>query len=243
MRILIIRHGDPDYEKDSLTEKGKREAELLAKRLKDEKIDCIYSSPLGRAHLTCLYSAKAMGREKEITILPWLQEFCYSVEEDLEEKASDVIWDMLPQYWQHKKKMYQKDWYTQEIFQKAGIEKYYNEVKTSFNELLAKHGYKKEGSVYKAENPNTDTIALFCHFGLEMVLLSILMDVSPVPLLQHFVAPPTSVTTVYTEERRKGIASFRCAGFGDTGHLYVGNEPVSSAARFTETYALGDRID
>ena len=32
MRILLIRHGDPDYEHDTLTEKGRREAELLAKR-------------------------------------------------------------------------------------------------------------------------------------------------------------------------------------------------------------------
>ena len=32
MRILLIRHGDPDYENDTLTEKGCREAELLAKR-------------------------------------------------------------------------------------------------------------------------------------------------------------------------------------------------------------------
>ena len=28
MRLLIIRHGDPDYVRDSLTEKGRREAEL-----------------------------------------------------------------------------------------------------------------------------------------------------------------------------------------------------------------------
>ena len=33
MRILIIRHGDPDYENDTLTQKGWREADLLAKRL------------------------------------------------------------------------------------------------------------------------------------------------------------------------------------------------------------------
>lgn len=33
MNIYIIRHGDPDYEKDSLTEKGWREAELLSRRL------------------------------------------------------------------------------------------------------------------------------------------------------------------------------------------------------------------
>ena len=30
MRILLIRHGDPDYEHDTLTEKGRREAALLA---------------------------------------------------------------------------------------------------------------------------------------------------------------------------------------------------------------------
>ena len=45
MKILIIRHGDPDYEHDSLTEKGRREAECLAKRLVNEKIDYYYLSP------------------------------------------------------------------------------------------------------------------------------------------------------------------------------------------------------
>ena len=29
MKLLLIRHGDPDYTHDSLTEKGQREAELL----------------------------------------------------------------------------------------------------------------------------------------------------------------------------------------------------------------------
>ena len=33
MKLLIIRHADPDYSIDSLTEKGRREAELLADRL------------------------------------------------------------------------------------------------------------------------------------------------------------------------------------------------------------------
>lgn len=33
MKLLFIRHGDPDYEKDSLTEKGWHEAELLGQRM------------------------------------------------------------------------------------------------------------------------------------------------------------------------------------------------------------------
>ena len=39
MKILIIRHGDPDYAIDGLTDKGKIEAELLANHLQNEKID------------------------------------------------------------------------------------------------------------------------------------------------------------------------------------------------------------
>ena len=39
MRILIVRHGDPDYEIDSLTEKGWVEAGHLSERLASEKID------------------------------------------------------------------------------------------------------------------------------------------------------------------------------------------------------------
>ena len=42
MRILIIRHGDPDYINDTLTEKGHREAELLAERLAGEDIKKIF---------------------------------------------------------------------------------------------------------------------------------------------------------------------------------------------------------
>ena len=33
MKLLIIRHGDPDYTIDSLTEKGWKEAEYLSEML------------------------------------------------------------------------------------------------------------------------------------------------------------------------------------------------------------------
>ena len=46
MRILLIRHGDPDYENDTLTEKGCREAELLAKRALSLHMGKCYVSPL-----------------------------------------------------------------------------------------------------------------------------------------------------------------------------------------------------
>ena len=33
MRIIFIRHGEPDYDNNTLTEKGFREAELLKDRI------------------------------------------------------------------------------------------------------------------------------------------------------------------------------------------------------------------
>ena len=39
MRLILIRHGDPDYEHDTLTSKGRREAALLAERTKTWKAD------------------------------------------------------------------------------------------------------------------------------------------------------------------------------------------------------------
>jgi broad specificity phosphatase PhoE len=38
MRLYIIRHGDPDYATDSLTEVGQREAQALAERLANERL-------------------------------------------------------------------------------------------------------------------------------------------------------------------------------------------------------------
>ena len=49
MRIIFVRHGEPNYEKDCLTPLGKLQAEAAAERLRDEGIDTVFSSPFGRA--------------------------------------------------------------------------------------------------------------------------------------------------------------------------------------------------
>ena len=48
MTIYIIRHAEPDYARDSLTEKGWREAALLSHRLAKIPDASYYVSPLGR---------------------------------------------------------------------------------------------------------------------------------------------------------------------------------------------------
>ena len=73
MRMLFIRHGDPDYVHDTLTEKGHREAALLAEYAPKLNVGECYVSPLGRAQDTASYSLKKLG--KTARTLGWLREF------------------------------------------------------------------------------------------------------------------------------------------------------------------------
>lgn len=145
------------------------------------------------------------------------------------------------QDWTQDERFYQYDhWYENERLQQSDAKGYYDYVTGKFDKLLAEHGYVREGHYYRAEKPNEDTLVFFCHFGLECVLLAHLIGASPMVLWHGFCAAPSSVTTVNTEERREGIASFRISAFGDISHLYVYDEPPAFAARFCEMYSNTD---
>ena len=61
MRLLFIRHAEPDYSTDTLTEKGRREAALLAKAAPSMQLDHCFVSPLGRAQETASFCMKTAG--------------------------------------------------------------------------------------------------------------------------------------------------------------------------------------
>lgn len=242
MRLLIIRHGDPDYEKDSLTEKGWREAALLAKRLSRLEIKEFYVSPLGRAKDTASLTLEKMGRTaKEY---PWLKEFPPSILRPDSDGRRNIAWDWLPEDWTADPAYFQyENWYKTDIMREGKVREAYRQVTEAFDRLLSEHGYVREGKYYRAKKPNRDTLAFFCHFGLECVLLSHLMNVSPMILWHHTCAAPSSVTTVVTEERRQGKAAFRVSSFGDISHLYAEGEEPAFAARFCETFDSDERHD
>lgn len=238
MKLLIIRHGDPDYTVDSLTEKGRREAELLKSRLLKLDIKDFYCSPLGRARATAEPTLAAFGKEAEIC--PWLEEFTgYIIDPKTGEKR--IPWDLMPEYWTKEPDYFDKDkWLNTPLMSSENVKEKYAAAVSGIDGLLQKYGYVREGNLYRVENECRDTVALFCHFGAECVLLSHILNISPVQLWHGFVALTSSVTTLITEEREQGFAYFRCCGFGDISHLYAGDEPPSFQARFCETYSNFD---
>lgn len=243
MKLLIVRHADPDYSIDSLTEKGWREAEYLSQRLSKLTVKDFYVSPLGRAKDTASLTLEKMGRTA--VEYKWLREFMPSINRPDRAERSRVAWDWLPQDWTADERYYSADsWWDTEIMREGQVGEEYRWVTENFDRLLAEHGYRRDGNLYRVEEANNDTLVFFCHFGLECVLLAHLLHVSPMVLWHGVCAAPSSVTTVATEERRKGIASFRVLSFGDVSHLYVHGEPPAFAARFCECYDNeGERRD
>lgn len=234
MEILIVRHGDPNYTLDTLTKKGIREAKLLAKRLSALEVKDFYCSPLGRAKKTASYTLKMMKRKAEIC--DFLQEFRGSVTE--ENGRKNCCWDRMPSYWTEIEDYYSYDkWHKVDLMEKGGVFAEYKKVCDGIDEILARHGYVHNGKLFDVKEENHDRIVLFCHFGVECVILSHLFHVSPMIFWHNFVALPTSVTRVVSQEREKGKAIFTCLQFGDLSHLYKGGEPESFSARWCECYS------
>lgn len=232
MKIVFCRHGDPDYSIDSLTETGKREAQLLAERIAKLDVKEFYVSPLGRAKDTAQYTLDLTDRHA--VELPWLHEFKGVVRQGLKFTS---CWDRLPSYWTEIDDYYSYDrWDSVKLMKTGNVSKEYKKVCSGIDELLLKHGYRHNGRHFDVIDSNHDTIVLFCHFAVEMAIISHIISVSPMPLWHNFVALPTAVTTLVTEEREKGIAAFRCMEFGDTSHLYAGGAEPSFAARFCECF-------
>ena len=201
-----------------------------------EKTDvtAFYVSPLGRAQDTASVTLKRLGRSAKT--YHWLREFHAPIYDKKTKKLSGP-WDLMPSYFTKEDDLYVVKKWADTVFLKQGrVKQEYRKVSQGLDKVLKAHGYERKDKYYKAVNANKDTIVFFCHFGVECVMLSHLLNISPVCLWQGFCAAPTSVTTLYTEEREKGIAVWRCSSFGDISHLYAGNEEPAFAARFCEIY-------
>ncbi len=240
MKLLIVRHADPDYANDTLTETGWQEAKALAERMKTVKADECYVSPLTRAKETARLSLDAMGMQA--TEFEWLREFAPVVERP---EKRGVAWDWVPADWTSMPYAFDCDrWTEYPALEDAKVKEEVDWVYSNFDSFLADHGYKKDGKLFRAVRPNNNTIVLFCHFGLECVLLSYLLNLPLFVLWHSTIAAPTSITTVVTEERRPGIAQFRMTSYGDTSHLYVAGMKPAFSGRFRECFTNEDeRLD
>jgi len=212
LELLLIRHGDPDYAHDRLTAQGKREALRLAADLERAGLDDLYVSPRGRARETCGFTAERLGMAP--TVLDWASERGIRRGEiHLWEAPGDM-------FLRTAREDAPRDRYDLDAIIPEGREQY-ERVGRGCDQLLATHGYLRDGDLYRVETSTDQRIALFCHKG---VILTLLADLLHWPLQMIFVSleiRPTGVTRLVMVER-EGMGHWKAVEVGGLGHLREG---------------------
>lgn len=219
MRIYIIRHADPDYEKDSITSDGHKEAIALAERLLAEGVTDIYSSPQQRALITAEYTSKLLNIRPIIE--DWTREMWPELLLEESPWGSLAAFNIPGEYIRSGEKLpTHSTWHQQPLFDSDEIKHSFEYVIENSDNFLKRQGYERIGARYKCNMPNKKKIAVFCHGGLGLSWLAHLLEIPLTLMWSGFWLPPSSVTTVLFDERSCEWAVPRCIGLADVSHLY-----------------------
>jgi probable phosphoglycerate mutase len=213
MILYIIRHADPDYSIDSLTEFGWQEAEALGERMAGSRLDRIYTSPLGRAIATAEPTCRKTGLTSSVE--PWMSESIdYMRFPDFATEAN-----------RHTGYQFAFDKGVTDVtdyFAESDRSEYLAKMIAASDEFLARHGYVREGMRYKIVSPNEERIACFCHGGFGSAWINHLLGCHPLLSWYRLCFNPSTVTKFYMMDLGDGYAIPRAEYIGDASHLWKG---------------------
>lgn len=221
MLLYIIRHGAPNYATDSLTERGKLQAEALGKRLYDAKIDRIFSSPMGRAKETADPACRLLGLEKQIE--EWTREIGNERLTTFPDGKLKSITDLQNTYYRENGNLdlpYERTYECQGI-RESKMQLALKYIEENGNDFLERLGYKEEKGVYRILRNNEERVALFCHTAFSKAWLSYLLHIPLHIMWASFHNTHTSVTVLEFKNNENGLTAPKCLCFSDVSHLYA----------------------
>ena len=207
MRLYIVRHGDPDYKNDTITELGHKQAIALSEWFDKIPLDEVYTSPLGRAKDTAKYTCERQGidpvvlswtRESEAYMRVFPPESLIGFRFSLENGVVDF-----------------NDCYDDRASQMSMLVK-------EADAFLGKYGYKRQGGQYQIVSPNDKHIAIFCHGGFGTAFIAHLLGLPPALGFSSMFMTTSSVTTFeFKDYNQNGFTRPRMIRFGETAHLQL----------------------
>jgi len=224
MRLYLMRHADPNPERDGLTPQGVKEAEALAAGLAAEGVTRLYSSVTVRS----LETAEATARRTGLAVqrLPWLLEPHFL---RINQGGTDYcLWDTFGETVRGVSPLPGlESWTTHPPFDDPGVRAMWEGFRAQCDVLLASHGYRREEGRYRIVKRSAEKLALFSHNGTVLLLLAHLLEL-PVSLVwSGFYAWPASMTVVHFEEQSETWAVPRALCVADTSFVRMaGLKPV-----------------
>ena len=202
MKLILVRHGHPDYTNDCLTPLGHEQAEKAALRLKDEGIGQIFSSPFGRAQETALHTAKLLSLGVET--VDFMREIKWGSSDGNAVFADGHPWDTSLYAVAQGHSLMEEGWTKQPPFCNNLVFGEIQRVAEQSDEWMNSLGYTREGANYRVTGECTNrTIALFSHGGSSSALLSHLLNL-PFFYLCRAICPDFTAITVLSLSDVKG---------------------------------------
>ena len=221
MLLYIIRHGDPDYTTDSLTEKGVLQAEAVGKRLFHSGIHRIFSSPMGRAKQTAEPACRLLG--KECVIEPWAHEIGKKMYVDFPDGRYKPLGMVQNTYFFENGNVDIPREKYMEVpgFNESRINEPFKRIWDGGKDFLERLGYKEENGVYRIIQPTDEKVALFCHAAFAKGWLTQLLHIPPHIMYGGFSYTHTGVTILEFRNNKNGLTFPQCLCYSDTSHLYA----------------------
>ena len=165
MRIVFIRHGEPNYELDCLTPKGKLQAQAAAQRLLRENIQEIYSSTMGRAKETAEAFCAVSGLP--VKTLDFMRELDWGSKDGTPLYADGHPWFCANQMVEQGLALNDPDWENSPYFKNNKATDIVKNIQQKTDEWLLGLGLERRGNSYvPAEGKDQQkTVALFSHGG------------------------------------------------------------------------------
>ena len=216
MRLILVRHGHPDYKKDCLTELGHLQAKAVAKRLSGEKIDKFYASSCGRAYETALHIAD--GRDMEVEKLDFMREIGWGPVGGPGENGYDP-WTLSARMVSGGQSLLSENWANEEPFTISFTTERALAVGTESDKFLKDLGYEREGNFYRVGDVKYNNVLLASHGGSSTALLSRLFNL-PMPFVSTAICPNfTAVTVVSFSDEKGALVSPKFEIVNDARHI------------------------
>ena len=221
MLLYIIRHGDPNYEKDTVTELGQMQSEALARRLAVNGIDKIYSSPLGRARDTAKPTCELLGLECNVE--DWLNENNAHRDISVQRPNGDKSWPFFIQNTELKNNetgYSSEDWFNHGVFKGFNSKSRFERIERDADDFIRRLGYERDGFVYKILRPSNERVAVFCHQGIGTSWIAHLLQIPPNIFWATFDLSHTGVSIFQFDNNKDGLTNPRCLCLSDLSHIY-----------------------
>lgn len=240
MYFFYVRHGQPIYSPDSLTEHGKKQAEALSERFAYCGLDRIYSSSSTRAVMTAQPTADKLGLE--IHQLPFAHEDIVWREFAFTMSNGVYTWcfydkEMLEQFNKPEIRNLGDNWLDHPLFNngKGKYREGFERIRKASDAFFEELGFIKDRENHRfiVKEKKYEKVAFFAHAGFSMEFLSDILDI-PYPLYCTRYENPThsGVTVIYFPDDGQYCVP-KVLEYSNDSHLYkAGLEPFHYKEKF-----------